>query len=155
MTPTEQEARFRQLFTKYIDIKFIGAFVTGRYWRSAPQSEKDQFLKLLEDVTVLSWATRISAYADFGMEVLGPKETQAQDLFIQTVFTPKEGPAVNVIWRIAPQDNSFIIRDIVIEGASLALTHRDEYTSVIRNNDGKLAALNEALTKKIEQLRQP
>ena len=153
LTAKQQEERFRELFTTYIDIPFIGQFVAGRYWKKAGDAEQERFLTLMEDVTVLTWASRIARYSDYGMEVVGPKESSAEDTFIETNFQVPSGPPVNFIWRMAPKGESFLIRDMIIEGASMAITHRSEYQSVIRRSGGSLSGLNDALEKKVAQLR--
>ena len=154
MTPEQHEERFRDLFTAYIDLDFMGQFVTGRYWRKADDATQTEFLKLLEDVTVLTWASRIARYSDYEMTVVGPKETSSSDIFIETFFQKEDGPPVNFVWRLVPKDDAFQIRDMVIEGASMAITHRSEYQSVIRRGGGKLEALNEALRDMVARLRE-
>lgn len=146
----EKRKRFHDLFVKAVDLPSIGRFVLGRYWRKASESDRDGFIRSFKDLTVLTWSDRFDEYSGQRLDFLGtqPAGKKGTQVFVKSRVLQSEGEPVEVIWRVKKKDNGFKIIDIVIEGASMTMTYRNEYASVLQNNGGNVAALSDLLDEK-------
>ncbi len=152
--PDEERARrFRDLFTTSFDVPAIGQFVLGRYWRKATEPEKKEFLTLFEDVAVLTWAGRFKDYKGQTLTVKGSKPGNEGDILVESSVDQKEGHPLSVVWRLVSEEAGFKARDLVVDGVSMAITYRSEYTSVLQRAGGKMDGLLEALKTKVAQLQ--
>jgi phospholipid transport system substrate-binding protein len=149
VTPEEREAHFRTLFNENFDVPAIGRFVLGRYWNSATPAEREEFLKLFEDLIVQYYSGRFREYSG---EQLKIGEVRADRPGFSTVHSsvvlPRSSEAVRVDWRVRETDGAYKIIDVMVEGVSMAVTQRAEFASVIQSRGGKLAGLLEALRVK-------
>jgi phospholipid transport system substrate-binding protein len=139
--PAERLARFRQLFRADFDGLAIARFVLGRYWRSASEEERQEFLKLFEDYVVYVYGTRLS---DFNGETfrIRSSRTDGDGTIVSTdVFTPGANAPIKVDWRLIPENGGFKITDVIIEGISLMVTQRSEFASVIQRHGGQVGGL--------------
>jgi phospholipid transport system substrate-binding protein len=139
--PAERLARFRQLFQTDFDGLAIARFVLGRYWRSASDGERQEFLGLFEDYVVYVYGTRLS---DFNGETfrIRSSRTDGDGTIVSTdVFTPGANAPIKVDWRLIPENGGFKITDVIIEGISLMVTQRSEFASVIQRHGGQMGGL--------------
>jgi phospholipid transport system substrate-binding protein len=138
--PAERLERFRQLFRADFDGLAIARFVLGRYWRSASDEERQEFLRLFEDYVVYVYGTRIS---DFNGETfrIRSSRTDGDGTIVSTdVFTAGAAP-IKVDWRLIAENGGFKITDVIIEGISLMVTQRSEFASVIQRHGGQIGGL--------------
>lgn len=148
----EKTARFRTLFNDGFDIPAISRFVLARAWRSAKDAEKDEFLTLFEDVIVYTWSRRFNEYTGQTINVLGTTPDGETGTLVDSVIVDDAGQTVAVQWRLRQREEGLRIVDIIIEGVSMAITYRQDYASVIRQNggiDGLLAALRKQVAETI------
>jgi phospholipid transport system substrate-binding protein len=139
--PAERLARFRQLFRADFDGSAIARFVLGRYWRSASEEERQEFLKLFEDYVVYVYGTRLS---DFNGETFRVRSsrTDGDGTVVSTdVFTAGANAPIKVDWRLIAENGGFKITDVIIEGISLMVTQRSEFASVIQRHGGQVGGL--------------
>ena len=139
--PAERLARFRQLFRADFDGLAIARFVLGRYWRSASDEERQEFLRLFEDYVVYVYGTRLS---DFNGETIRVRSsrTDGDGTIVSTdVFGPGANAPIKVDWRLIAENGSFKITDVVIEGISLMVTQRSEFAAVIQRHGGQVGGL--------------
>ena len=130
-----------------VDIKGVGFYSLGSVRKDLNEKEKRQYLDLFEDYFLKSFSSRLSEYTNpkievQGKEVLNENYTIVNSLLIST----SERPQVKIDWRIYTknQDNP-LIRDLIIEGLSLARTQKEEFSSIINSNDGDINALFKTL----------
>ena len=130
-----------------VDIRGVGFYSLGSIRKSLNEKEKRQYLDLFEDYFLKSFSSRLSEYTNpkievQGKEVLNENYTIVNSLLIST----SERPQVKIDWRIYTknQDNP-LIRDLIIEGLSLARTQKEEFSSIINSNDGDINALFKTL----------
>ncbi len=147
----EREQRFRHLFNKGFDVPAIGRFVVGRYWRGATQKERDDFIKVFEDVVVQRFMPLLSEGSERRFEIgKVVEDSRAKDhVLVASEIARGEGDPYKVNWRIRFKDEEFKVLDIVAEGVSMAITLRSEYGSLIKSSGGKVSSLTEALRKKL------
>ena len=130
-----------------VDIRGVGFYSLGSVRKNLNEKEKRQYLDLFEDYFLKSFSSRLSEYTNpkievRGKEVLNKNYTIVNSLLIST----SERPQVKIDWRIYTknQDNP-LIRDLIIEGLSLARTQKEEFSSIINSNDGDINALFKTL----------
>jgi phospholipid transport system substrate-binding protein len=155
LSEAERDEHFRTLFVSSFDIPEIGRFVLGRYWRTASAEQQQEFLKLFEDINVLTWTKRFEGYEGEALETLGQATPDGERFsLIESQITRPHGPPIPVRWRLHLGDDGRLrIVDIIVEGVSMAITNRSDYTAALQANGGKLDALLSSMRTKIDQLR--
>jgi phospholipid transport system substrate-binding protein len=146
----EQREDFAKLLDTYFDMRGIAQFLVGRYWRTASADERDAYYEAFRESIVTTYTRRFGDYSGQVMDVTGSREDGRFVLVNSQIVSPDgTGQPVNVDWRVLEQDGgkTFKVVDVVIEGVSMSVTQRQEYTSVIQNKGGKLSALTDALNK--------
>jgi phospholipid transport system substrate-binding protein len=151
----EQAMRFRRLLRKGFDVDKIGRFVLGKYLRKATPEELNEFRKLYEDYIVSLYASAFRNYSGETFEVSRIVDTRtAHDKLVVTHINPKTDPnPTKIVFQVRNWKDSYKVLDIKIQGVSMILTQRDEFTGFIRNNGGKVGALIKALRKKTKALK--
>ena len=147
----EKLTRFRAEFTEALDLKNIGQFVLGIYWRKATPAEKDAFLKAFMDFTTKSWADRFDSYHGQKIVFSGVRNAERNQFYVDS--TIQNNPPVEVIWRVKQKDNTYRIIDIIIEGVSMAMSYRNEYSAFLQTHGGSVQALTEELKNKSENFK--
>jgi phospholipid transport system substrate-binding protein len=148
VTEAERQERFRQLFTESFDVPTIGKFVLGRYWRTATDAERAEFLKLFEDFIVKSYAVRFADYAGESFDVQNTTGAADGASVVHSRINRKGAETIRVDWRVQQSQDRLAITDVIVEGVSMAVTQRSEFASVIQSKGGKVAGLIDALRAK-------
>ena len=151
----EQEARFRLLLREGFAVDKIGRFVLGKYRRKATSEELGEFLKLFEDYIVSLYSSAFRNYSGETFAVSRVVKTRsARDTMVVTHINPETDPnPTKVVFQVRNSEDVYKILDVKIQGVSMIVTQRDEFTGFIRNNGGKVSALITALRKKTEALK--
>lgn len=139
--------KFVALMDRYFAMDVVSRFVLGRYWRSISKDEIDEFAVLLQNYLALNYANQ---FKEFNGEqfVVGNETQKNKDTFVNSQFVRPDGPPVNIVWRMRVFDDSYKVIDVSIEGLSMGITQRDEFTSVIQQNNDDVSALTSALKAK-------
>ncbi len=156
LSRAQREQRFRELLNEAVDIRTISRFVLGRNWRSASAEDRAGFLEVFEELAmrrILPMFTRRSAQnRDKSFDVVDirrPKE-RPDHVFVYTKVVRSNGATASLIWRLTEKKQRFKIIDITIEGVSLALTLRQEYSSAVQRL-GSVGALVKELRSKLQR----
>ena len=149
----EREARSRQLLNEHFAVPAIGQWVLGRYWRTATPVERETYLKLFEDLIVLTYVDRFQRYSGERLQVTRSlvDEGSGDVLVYSEIVRPGSSSPLDVSWRLRPQGNDFKIIDVFVEGVSLGQTQRAEFTATLSRNHGKMEALFAEMRKRIAQ----
>ena len=139
--PAERLARFRQLFNADFDGMAIAQFVLGRYWRSASDEERQEFLKLFDDYIVFVYGTRLSDFNGETFKVRGSRSDGNGTIVSTDVYSPGASAPIKIDWRLIDQNGGFKITDVIIEGISMLVTQRSEFASVIQRQGGQIGGL--------------
>lgn len=154
LSQAERDDRFRKLFVSSFDIPEIGKFVLSRYWRMASPEQQQEFLSLFEEITVLTWAKRFQDYNGESLESLSATKDGDKYWIVDSRILRDQGPQIPVQWRLKETDDgSFRVVDIVVEGVSMAITHRSDYASAMQANGGKVDGLLAIMRTKLDQLK--
>ncbi len=145
----ERETRFKALLLENFDMPRISRFVLGRYWLTATAQEKEDFSKLLPDYVSRSYSNRFANYSGETLKVTGSRPAGQNATIVRSrIDSPPGGPPINVEWRVVQTGNDFRIVDVAVDGVSLVLTHRDEFSAVIEREGGGVSTLNRLLRDK-------
>jgi phospholipid transport system substrate-binding protein len=132
-----------QLLSGPIDLNLVARLILGRYWRTASDAQRTEYLKLFRAFALHTLATRLDVYGGQDFEVTGAKDVGGQDALVTTRIL-SGGPPVEVDWRVRElADHSLVAIDVIVEGVSLVVTQRSEFGAVIERQgmDGLLSEL--------------
>ena len=148
-TKEQKIEKLRSIAKKSVDIKGIGFYTLGSHRKNLSASQKEEYSKLFESYFLKSFASRLSEYTDPKINVTDSKKLNEKYTIISSVLVATDKrPKVMIDWRIYTKNpDKPLIRDLIVEGLSLARTQKEEFNSVIQNNDGDLNALFKTLEK--------
>ncbi len=156
LSDAQRVARFRKLFVSSVDMPVIGKLVLARHWRTATPEQRERFLKLFEDVVVLTWSGRFKDVAgNVKLDVVGAKPDVDNGIQVESRIARETDAPVPLIWRLRPAGDSFKVVDLIAEGTSMVFTYREEYASVINKHGGKVDGLLDDLQTLVERLSAP
>lgn len=148
LTPDERTARFRALLNEAFDLPRIARFTLGRYWRTASDEEKAEFVALFEKFVIQSYSNRFQDMSGQKLKVVGEREISASQALVLSEIEIPGKPPVKINWRVRSKDDMKKIVDVMVEGISMSVTQRDEFAAVIRQTGGKVGGLIKALRRK-------
>ena len=135
--------KLSEIALKTVDIKGVAYYSLGNYRKKLNDEQLDEYLVLFEKYFLKSFTSRLTDYSDpkidvISTEVLNPKYTIVKSLLLAT----DKKPEVNIEWRVYTKNpDKPLIRDLIIEGLSLARTQKEEFASVIESNNGDITKL--------------
>jgi phospholipid transport system substrate-binding protein len=148
------DAERAQDFTKLVDETFdvpkIARFVLGQNWRTASDDERQQFTQSFQTYLIQVYWSRFNQYNGQSFKVTGQKAQSDVLTVVNTQIVQPSGPLVKVDWTVNKAGDSYKIIDVSIEGVSQVLTYRQEFASILAQNDGHVSALIAELNKKIK-----
>ncbi|HZB92467.1 MAG TPA: ABC transporter substrate-binding protein [Stellaceae bacterium] len=149
LTQEDRAKEFHALLDRDFDMPRISRFVLGRYWKEASDTERQHFLQLFEEYVVRSYAQRFAQYSGETVKVTGARpEGETTTLVQSEVLQTSGAPPAKVDWRVRKDEDGFKIVDVDVEGVSMVLTQREEFSSVIERAGG-VAGLNRELEQKL------
>lgn len=147
LSKAQRKQEFRQLLKSSFDIKTIGRFSLGRYWKVATPAQQKEYLGLFEEMIIDVYSQRFDEYQGQSVNVVDSKEEGNGDFFVFTEIVPENGPKFKVTWRVRFRDGQYKIVDVIVEGVSMALTQRSDFSSVIQRGGGNVSVLIDHLKK--------
>jgi phospholipid transport system substrate-binding protein len=142
----KRDAEMRGLLSEGFDIDFIGRFVLSRYWRTASDAERADFRQLFEDYLIAAYGRRFGTYSGEKFVVGQTFPQEGGRAIVRTDVVRASGDTVTVDWRVQRRaDGQWRVVDIMVEGVSMMLTQRSEFTALIQHEGGSVSALNEKL----------
>ena len=135
--------KLSEMALKTVDIKGVAYYSLGNYRKEFSDEQMKEYLVLFEKYFLKSFTSRLTDYSDpkidvLSAEVLNPKYTIVKSLLLAT----DKKPEVNIEWRVYTKNpDKPLIRDLIIEGLSLARTQKEEFASVIETNNGDVSKL--------------
>ena len=146
--PKEEKIKELKIIAKEtVDIRGVGFYSLGSIRKNLDDNQRKKYLELFENYFLKSFSSRLSEYTNpkievQGKEVLNKNYTIVKSLLIGT----SERPEVKIDWRIyTKKSDNPLIRDLIIEGLSLARTQKEEFSSILSSNDGDINVLFKTL----------
>ena len=126
-----------------VDIKGIGLYTLGSYRKKLNDEQKERYSILFEQYFLKSFVSRLSDYSDPKIEVISAEKKNEKYTIVSSILlATHKKPEVKINWRVYTKDpDKPLIRDLIIEGLSLARTQKEEFSSIIESNNGDINAL--------------
>ena len=147
ISETEKISKLNAIAEENVDIQGIGFYTLGKYRKSISEDEKNKYAKLFKSYFLKSFSSRLVTYTDPKINVISEKKINEKYTIVNSILVATEKrPEVKIDWRVYTKDpNKPLIRDLIVEGLSLARTQKEEFNSVIQNNDNNIGALFKTL----------
>jgi len=148
-TKEEKVDKLKKIASETVDIKGIGFYTLGSYRKNISEAQKKEYEKLFNDYFLKSFSSRLAEYSNPEIEVKSKKKLNENYTMVTSVLVgTDQRPEVNINWRVYTKDPlNPLIRDLIIEGLSLARTQKEEFSSIIESNGGDIQFLFETLKK--------
>ena len=148
----EKIIKLKNIAKETVDIEGIGSYTLGSYRKKISSDQKEEYYKLFEEYFLKSFASRLAEYSNPEIEVRSEEKiNESYTMVSSTLVATDKRPEVKIDWRIYTKNpNNPLIRDLIIEGLSLARTQKEEFASIIESNDGDIEFLFESLKKFID-----
>ena len=139
----EKMLELQELAKDTVDIKGIGFYTLGKFRKEITVDQKKKYSKLFENYFLKSFSSRLAEYSNPKINVTSKEKKNEKYTIVKSkLLATSNRPEVAIDWRVYTKDPSKpLIRDLIIEGLSLARTQKEEFNSIIMNNDGDINAL--------------
>ena len=125
------------------DINGIGMYSLGSYKKTLNENQLKEYNVLFQQYFLKSFTSRLADYSDPKIEVLSSEKLNTKYTMVRSVLlATDQRPEVKIDWRVYTANiDKPLIRDLIVEGLSLARTQKEEFSSVIESNDGDITKL--------------
>ena len=147
LSAAERKVAFKTLLTSRFDIEKIGRFSMGSNWRTATPAQQTQYQAAFKTMLIDVYAQRFSSYQGQVLKVGKARLEGSKDIMVASNLVGKGQPTVSVDWRLRESGGTFNVIDVIVEGVSMAVTQRADFTSVIQRGGGNVQVLIDHLTK--------
>ena len=144
----EQKALFiKNVALENVDINALGLYTLGELRKSAKEQDVSDFQISFEKYFLKSLTSRLTDYSSSKFEILGEDKKSAKYTIVNSKIIPDNGgPEIKIDWRIYTKNpDRPLIRDLIVEGLSLARTQKEEFKSILQNNEGDINYLFKSL----------
>ena len=143
----EKIIKLKLIAKETVDIKGVGFYSLGSVRKNLSSDQIKKFSKLFELYFLKSFSSRLSEYTNPEIEVIGKKVLNENYAIVNSILiATSERPEVKIDWRVYTKNSDNpLIRDLIIEGLSLARTQKEEFSSILNSNDGDIKALFKTL----------
>ena len=149
LTKEEKIDQLKKIALETVDIRGIGFYTLGPIRKTLTDDQKNKYSELFKEYFLKTFSSRLSEYTNPEIDVYA-KDVLNENYTIvnSTLKSTKERPEIKIDWRIYTKNkDNPLIRDLIIEGLSLARTQKEEFSSVLNSNDGDINALFDTLRK--------
>ena len=143
----EKINQLKSVANETVDIRGVGFYSLGSARKNLNESQKIKYSKLFKDYFLKSFSSRLAEYTNPEIEVNDKKVLNKNYTIVNSLLVgTSERPQVKIDWRVYTKDpENPLIRDLIIEGLSLARTQKEEFSSILSSNDGDINALFKTL----------
>ena len=143
LSKEERVEKLKDIARETVDIEGIGFYSLGANRKNLSSDQLNEYKKVFSEYFLKSFASRLAEYSNPEIEVNSKKVINKNYTIVSSTLVATESrPEVQIQWRVYTKDpDNLLIRDLIIEGLSLARTQKEEFSSIINSNDGKIEAL--------------
>ena len=143
LTKLERIEKLKEIAKDTVDITGIGFYSLGKHRKNLSKEQLENYKIVFEAYFLKSFSSRLAEYSNPEIEVNSKNIINANYTIVSsTLVATDTRPEVKIEWRVYTKDpDNLLIRDLIIEGLSLARTQKEEFSSIINSNDGKIEAL--------------
>jgi phospholipid transport system substrate-binding protein len=148
LSKEERMEKLKDIARDTVDIQGIGFYSLGAYKKNLTQEQKIEYQKVFKEYFLKSFSSRLAEYSNPEIDVTSKKVINENYTMVSsTLIATENRPEVKIDWRVYTKNpEKILIRDLIIEGLSLARTQKEEFSSIINSNDGKIEALIKSLS---------
>jgi phospholipid transport system substrate-binding protein len=148
-TLAERETALHNLLAQSFDLQFLGRFAIGRHWRRMSADQRSEYQRLFGAYILNTYASRFGGYSGETFSVVSARAAGKKDAVVRSLINRPSGPPIQCDWRVRATGKQYKIIDLMIEGVSMAVTQRSEFSAVIKQNgiDGLVTALRARVDK--------
>ena len=140
----EQKSNFiEKVALENVDIKALGLYTLGELRKSSSKDDISNYQKSFEKYFLKSLTSRLTDYSSSRFEILGDDKKSANYTIVKSKVTPNDGgPEIKIDWRVYTKNpEKPLIRDLIVEGLSLARTQKEEFSSILSSNNNDIKIL--------------
>ncbi len=143
LTKEQRVEKLKDIARETVDIRGIGFYSLGAHRKGLNKDQLENYKNTFEAYFLKSFASRLAEYSNPEIEVNSQKKINDNYTIVSsTLLATDTRPEVKIEWRVYTKNpENLLIRDLIIEGLSLARTQKEEFSSIISSNDGKIEAL--------------
>ena len=143
LTKEERVVKLKEIAKDTVDITGIGFYSLGKHRKNLSNEQLENYKIVFEAYFLKSFSSRLAEYSNPEIEVNSKNIINANYTIVSSTLVATDSrPEVKIEWRVYTKDpDNLLIRDLIIEGLSLARTQKEEFSSIINSNDGKIEAL--------------
>ena len=143
ITKEEKINKLKSIAKETVDIKAVGFYSLGSARKNLDKTQKIKYSELFESYFLKSFSSRLSEYTNPEIDVTGKEVLNKNYTIVNSILlSTSERPEVKIDWRVyTKQPENPLIRDLIIEGLSLARTQKEEFASILNSNDGDINSL--------------
>ena len=153
LSDNEKVTKLKIIAENSVDIDGVGLYTLGKYRKTLTDEQKIEYKKLFKEYFLKSFSGRLVVYNDAKIAVLSEEvKNEKYTIVYSKLIGSADRPEVKIDWRVYTKNpEKPLIRDLVIEGLSLARTQKEEFNSIIESNGGDIGALFANLRKFLEK----
>ena len=143
LTKEQRIEKLKEIAKETVDIKGIGLYSLGSYRKDVNKDQLTSYMNIFEEYFLKTFSSRLAEYSNPEIEVNSKKKLNENYTIVSSTLVATENrPEVKIDWRVYTKNpENLLIRDLIIEGLSLARTQKEEFSSIINSNDGNIEAL--------------
>ena len=147
ITKDQKIEKLKLIAKETVDIRGIGFYTLGKKRKSLNEQEKKRYAELFEEYFLKSFSSRLAEYTNPEIDVQSKEKLNENYTIVNSILkATNERPEIKIDWRIyTKKPENPLIRDLIIEGLSLARTQKEEFASVLNSNDDDIGALFKVL----------
>ena len=149
LTVNQKIEKLKAIAQETVDIEGIGMYTLGAYRKALNEDQKEQYNNLFKQYFLKTFSSRLAEYSNPEIQVNSKEKLNENYTMVSSILVATDDrPEININWRIYTKNpDNPKIRDLVIEGLSLARTQKEEFASVLNTNDGNINALFKILAE--------
>ena len=152
-TKDQRIEKLKEIAKETVDIKGIGFYSLGSHRKNLSKDQLTNYINIFEEYFLKSFSSRLAEYSNPEIEVNSKKKLNENYTIVSSTLVATDSrPEVKIEWRVYTKNpEKPLIRDLIIEGLSLARTQKEEFNSIIQSNDGDINALFKNLKEFVEK----
>jgi phospholipid transport system substrate-binding protein len=152
LSKNQKIKKLKSIAAETVDVRGIGMYTLGSYRKVLSDDQKKEYDTLFVQYFLKTFSSRLAEYSNPEIEVKSKEKLNENYTMVSSsLIATEQRPEVKIDWRIYTKNpDNLKIRDLIIEGLSLARTQKEEFSSIIQSNDGDINALLDSLRKFIK-----
>ena len=148
LSKEERVEKLKEIARDTVDIKGLGYYSLGSYKKNLSDKQLKKYEEIFSEYFLKSFSSRLAEYSNPEIEVNSKKKINENYTIVSSILVSTDDrPEVKIEWRVYTKNpDNLLIRDLIIEGLSLARTQKEEFSSIINSNDGNIDALFKKLS---------